>query len=132
MLKQFIFFSIVGTIGFLVDVAFLYLLNPYFGPYVSRLCSFFTAVFSTWIFNRVFTFKGMNSNLPAFGEFFSYLFLMVLGGAVNYGCYVWLVMNTEFVHKHLYFGVAFGSLAGLLVNFLTSRFILFRNRVSYF
>jgi putative flippase GtrA len=129
MLQQVILFGIVGTIGFLVDVAFLYLLNPYFGPHVSRFFSFFIAVFSTWILNRLFTFRATRSNIPPLSEFLSYLLLMVFGGAVNYGCYVWLVMNTEFVINHLYIGVAIGSMAGMVVNFLTSRFMLFRNRV---
>lgn len=129
MRRQFITFGIVGVIGLCFDVLILYLLNPFFGPFISRAFSFLGAVIVTWALNRRFTFKCQTSNLALVNEFFSYFGLMVFGGVVNYACYAWFVVSSQYIYDHLYIGVGLGSLSGMLVNFLTSRFLLYRNTV---
>ena len=54
---------------------------------------------------------------------------MLAGGLVNYAVYAWLVLNYQLVAEHLVIGVAIGSLAGMCINYATSRIILFRRRV---
>lgn len=129
MCHQFIAFGVVGIIGLCFDVLILYFLNPFFGPFISRAFSFLGAVIVTWVLNRRFTFKGRTSNLALVSEFFSYFALMFFGGVVNYTFYAWFVANSQYIFDHLYIGVGLGSLAGMLVNFLTSRFLLYRNTV---
>lgn len=106
---------------------FLYLLNGVFGPYLARFCSFLAAVFVTWIINRNLTFKDRYSNLSFIREFLAFFSLMLIGGTVNFCSYVLLVFYSEYVQSNLYIGVVIGSLAGMLINFLTSRFFLFKN-----
>lgn len=127
MRKEFIIFTLVGTSAFVVDAGILYLLKEYFGIYWGRVLSFLTAVLATWLLNRRWTFSHLSSGLATSREFFVYLALMLVGGSVNYAVYLWLVVSYQLVLKHAVIGVAVGSLAGMLVNFLTSRFILFRH-----
>ena len=130
MRRQFIAFGIVGIIGLCFDVLILYFLNPFCGPFISRFFSFLVAVIVTWVLNRRFTFKGRTSNLALVSEFFSYFGFMVFGGIVNYVSYACFIVNSEYILNHLYIGVGLGSLSGMLVNYLTSRFLLYRNDVS--
>lgn len=130
ILKQFLgesfFFGLVGTIGFLVDITILYSLAGLIGLFYGRVVSFLAAVFVTWLLNRRWTFKSRNSGLRNCNEFVVYLALMFVGGLVNYGVYVYLVVAYKLVQQHPVMGVAVGSLMGMLINFSSSRFLLFR------
>jgi putative flippase GtrA len=128
-LREMFLFGVSGILGFVVDTAVLYALQIYLGPFVARGISFFFAVLTTWIFNRRITFGNRRSGLQKQSEFFSYLVLMLAGGVVNYAVYAWLVLNYQLVAEHLVIGVAIGSLAGMCINYATSRIILFRRRV---
>ncbi|WP_312228697.1 GtrA family protein [Pseudescherichia sp.] len=130
ILREFFFFGISGVIGFLVDTAVLYLLRDYCGPFIARGFSFFAAVFVTWLFNRAITFKQKRSGMKPKNEFFSYLFLMLGGGVVNYGVYSWLITAYKIALENPIIGVAAGSIAGMVVNIATSKFILFRKDID--
>lgn len=125
-LRRLFFFAVAGVIGLLVDIAVLYLLREAIGPFYGRGVSFFAAVVATWLVNRSLTFADRRSGLSRKREFTVYFTLMLAGGAVNYATYSALVLGFELVSRHLFLGVAAGSLAGMLVNFLTSRYLLFR------
>ena len=124
----FFWFGVAGVIGFLVDVGVLYLLKGALGLYGARVLSFFCAAFSTWLFNRAVTFRGRRSGHSKGKEFGIYLALMTIGGSVNYGVFALLVSRLDLVAQHPAIGVAAGSLAGMVVNLVTSRFMLFRHR----
>ncbi len=126
ILREFFFFGISGIIGFLIDTAVLYLLRGYWGPFIARGFSFFTAVLVTWVFNRGITFKKKRSGMSLKNEFLSYLVLMLGGGVVNYGLYSWLITAYKIVLDNPIIGIAAGSIAGMIINLATSRFILFR------
>jgi putative flippase GtrA len=126
ILREFFFFGISGVIGFLVDTSVLYLLRGYWGPFIARGFSFFAAVFVTWLFNRAITFKKKRSGMKPQNEFLSYFLLMLGGGVINYGLYSWLITEYKIVLENPIIGIAAGSIAGMVVNIATSRFILFR------
>jgi len=126
MTRQLFFFACAGVVGLIVDVAVLYALQGIFGPFYGRAVSFLAAVLSTWLVNRLLTFSARHSGLSRRREFAVYLSLMLAGGAVNYMVYLVLVMKFPLVRDYLFLGVAAGSIAGMSVNFLTSRFVLFR------
>lgn len=126
-IRDSILFGCVGAIGFLVDVAVLYSLAGLIGLFYGRAVSFLAAVIATWLLNRRWTFKHRRSGLASSREFSVYLALMLVGGAVNYAVYAGLVVSYQLVLQHPVIGVAAGSLAGMLINFLASRFILFRH-----
>lgn len=121
-------FALVGAVGFLVDVAVLYLLISSLGPLVARGVSFLCAVFTTWLLNRTFTFKERPAGLSSSAEFLAYFGLMLGGGAVNYGVYATLILVFTQVAQHPVLGVAVGSVAGMAFNFMTSHWFLYKNR----
>ena len=125
--RQFLTFCAIGTLGFLVDLAVLYALAPLLGWMGGRVASFLAAATLTWWFNRRFTFgagaaphKGSTASQLA-----RYLLLMLGGAAVNYGAYAATLLMVEHPHAPA-LGVAIGSIAGLGINFLSARFLVFR------
>lgn len=126
MIRQVFLFAVAGIIGLLVDIAVLYVLRGAIGPFYGRAASFFAAVVATWLVNRSLTFRGRHSGMSRKREFTAYLTLMLAGGAVNYAAYSALVLGSALVRQHLFLGVAAGSLAGMAVNFVTSRYLIFR------
>lgn len=128
LLREVLFFGLIGFIGFLVDVAVLYLIKSLVGLFYGRLISFMAAVVVTWLMNRRWTFKKRSPGLNNANEFFIYLAIMLIGGLVNFGVYVWLVSSFQLFSVNPVIGVAFGSLAGMLINFSSSRFILYGRR----
>ncbi|AFE57945.1 GtrA family protein [Rahnella aceris] len=125
IIRELFFFGLVGTVGFLVDVGILYLLKPLIGLYFGRAFSFLSAVFITWLFNRLYTFKDRETNKTLLFEFAHYLSYMLAGGAINLGSYYLLIHQVRFINEQPVYAVAFGSLAGMLVNFISSRFFLY-------
>ncbi|PLC55494.1 polysaccharide synthesis protein GtrA [Pollutimonas nitritireducens] len=126
-IHEFLFFAIAGVCGFVVDTAVLYALTKALGPFYARGVSFVAAVLATWLINRAYAFRKRRSALTRRREFLFYLVLMLAGGAVNYGVYSWLVLSYPLVQQHLIIGVAAGSVAGMLINFMVSRFLLYRH-----
>lgn len=125
-MRDFIIFGLIGIIGFFVDVAVLYSLVCVIGLFYGRVISFFSAVLVTWILNRRWTFRHRSSGLESSHEFVVYFVLMVFGGAANYTAYAWLVISYQFAQQHPVVGVAVGSLSGMIINLISTRFILFK------
>jgi putative flippase GtrA len=131
VLVQFLRFALVGTIGFLVDAAVLYALmfGLGAGPYLGRAGSFLAAASATWLLNRVYTFRAAERSDPR-RQWLRFVGFMLLGGAVNYGVYAAVVSIGPDHPVVPLAGVAAGSLAGLAVNFTTSRLFVFRGGFS--
>jgi putative flippase GtrA len=55
---------------------------------------------------------------------------MLGGGMVNYASYALLVYFIEFVARQPVWGVAVGSCAGMMANYLLARFFIFRGRTT--
>ncbi len=123
--KEFLSFVVVGAIGFGVDLGVLYLLAPYLGWYGARVVSFIAAATATWALNRHFTFSERRSGASILREYAHYLLTMVAGALVNYTAYV---LTLHWVGGPLApaLGVAIGSCAGLAVNFLSARHLVFK------
>ncbi len=130
VLRELVLFGLVGVIGFIVDAAILYLFKASLGLYYGRLLSFICAVLTTWVLNRHLTFSKRASGLSLTHEFSRYLGLMLGGGVVNYVSYALLVYFVEFVARQPVWGVAVGSVAGMMVNYLLARFFVFRGKPS--
>lgn len=124
--RQLFLFGIVGTIGFLVDVGVLYLVKNLFGFYIGRTLSFISAVFVTWFLNRTFTFK-QRSKKSILGEFLYYFWCMIFGGLANLLAYYLLISHYALIAESPIIGVAIGSLVGMLINFITSKFLVFKS-----
>ena len=118
-------FGIAGVLGYLVDVAVLYLLLDALGLYLGRVFSFLSAATATWLFNRSFTFRRRPSGIPLGAEYRTYLFFMVAGGTVNFAAYIAVLQTVPTAPPFI--AVAIGSVSGMAVNFFLSRRLLFRN-----
>jgi putative flippase GtrA len=79
----------------------------------------------TWALNRRFTFAERRSGASIAREYVRYLLTMVGGALVNYAAYV-LTLHWLGGPLAPALGVAIGSCAGLAVNFLSARFLVFR------
>jgi putative flippase GtrA len=127
MTRQFLLFCVAGTLGFVVDAGVVQALVSLggFDPYLGRLLSFLCAASATWLFNRRYTFSAAAA-APAGRQWLRYTLAMLGGFAVNYAVYAGLVHGLPLVRAWPALGVAAGSVAGLGVNFLSSRYWVFR------
>ncbi|RYF76895.1 MAG: GtrA family protein [Comamonadaceae bacterium] len=125
--REFLSFAVVGTVGFLVDVGVLYALAPTLGWYAARVLSFLAAATATWALNRRFTFAGARSGVPIWREYLAYLVTVLGGAVVNYAAYA-ATLHAYSGTGAAALGVALGSIAGLALNFLSVRYLVFRRR----
>ena len=124
--RELLSFGLVGVIGYVVDVVVLYLLAPLLGLYVARVVSFLAAATTTWAFNRRYTFAArVSAEGSIWREYLGYLVTMSAGAVLNYGAYV-LTLHWVEGRWAAALGVAIGSLAGMGVNFLSARYLIFR------
>lgn len=126
-MPQFLLFCIGGVIGFVVDAGILRLLVSGLGidAYLARLASFLVAVTATWLWNRHNTFRGTR-RYGLLGEWSRYLLAMSGGFVVNYAAYAALYTFFGIVQEYPELGVAAGSVAGLAVNYASSRWWIYR------
>jgi len=123
---QFLQFGVVGTLGFMVDTAVLYAgLAMGLGLYGGRAMSYLVAASTTWALNRAWTFRTAE-RAPAARQWAVFVLVNLLGFACNYGTYAVLVASLPFVAAHPVLGVAAGSLAGMVGNFVLSRRYVFK------
>lgn len=126
-LRQFLSFSLIGVLGFLVDSSVLYLgLELGLGLRWGRIVSYLVAVTATWALNRRFTF-GASRHRPTI-EWARFAVTQLAGAAVNLGTYFALIAASGLVARLPVLGVAAGSLAGLAVNFTVARAFVFGPR----
>lgn len=134
MNHQFYKFALVGCAGFLVDALTVYAISQFTGWYIARVISFLLAATSTWFLNRNITFnnnqhQSQTSLVKLLQEYVQYLASMLLGGLVNYVCFVAAI---EIIDKkwNAFLGVALGSIAGMMINFFMAKLWVFRHRSS--
>ncbi len=129
--NQFMKFSLVGTIGFIVDVGVLYLMMYLAGldPFLGRLVSFLVAASVTWLLNRIYTFKGRSTGTWA-GQWARFVMANAVGWIINYGVYGALLLTSDFFYRTPVLAVAIGSLSGLAFNFTVSRKFIFKETIA--
>lgn len=126
-MRQFALFCVAGVIGFLVDAGIVQglVVGGGFDPYASRIVSFLCALTATWLFNRRYTFASRRDE-GLWREWSRYAFAMLGGFVANYATYAALVYALPLVRQWPVLGVAAGSVAGLAVNYLSSKFWVYR------
>jgi putative flippase GtrA len=125
---QFLRFSIIGVIGFVIDSTALLVAVDFLGLnlYSGRVFSFFVAATATWALNRKFTFTHEDRR-PLIVQWARFIAANAIGGLVNYGVYAGLVTFVPFVATYYVIGVAVGAVFGLAFNFTVSKFWVFRS-----
>jgi len=83
---RFVKFSIVGTIGALVDFGILYLLHVVLGLHITlaNTCSFTAAVISNFIWNRYWTYPDSRSK-PIRAQLLQFFAVNIVGWGINTG-----------------------------------------------
>jgi len=125
--NQFIRFSGVGVVAFVVDVAVLYcglylLELDYFS---GRILSYLMAASTSWYLNRNFTFVESDRSSPI-KQWILFLAANGIGGLVNVGTYsIVMVYSVDSILSPL-IGTVLGSIAGLVFNFSASRKLIFK------
>lgn len=127
-MKQLSQFAFAGVIGFLVDAGVLTIASPSLGPYYGRLLSFAAAVLTTWVINRSLTFRQSRGQKPVHRELALYVLTTLGGGTINLAAYSVVVYWLGRSPLILPAAVAFGSLAGMAVNFWLSKRVVFAAR----
>lgn len=124
--REFLRFVMVGAAGFFVDAGALMVATTALGLglYSGRVFSYLCAATFTWILNRRFTFA--KTDEVAVIQWLRFLGANALGGAVNYGVYAVLVTFSAVAAATPVLGVAAGSAAGLIFNFMVSKYWVFR------
>lgn len=121
-------FAGVGIIGFIIDAGIVFLLTQAsIDPIMAQLVAFSVAVTGTWWLNRKHTFA--HAAGESIGkEWFRYVLANGVGGAINNGVYMLLVIHIAWIYHYPVVGVACGSLAGMFFNFFASKHIVFNSR----
>ncbi len=127
--RQFLRFSMIGVVGFVVDAVALVLAmrGLGLGLYSGRAVSFLIAATATWQLNSRFTFA-VADRRPLMVQWLRFVSANAIGGGVNYGLYAALVSFVPFVTSHPVLGVAAGAVGGLAFNFSISKFWVFRTQ----
>ncbi|OPZ11704.1 MAG: GtrA-like protein [Alphaproteobacteria bacterium ADurb.BinA280] len=125
--RQFFWFCLSGGLAFFVDAGLTHGgVSAGLDPWTARGLGFPIAVTFTWLFNRRYTFRTQTHSQGLWREYLTYVGTQLLGLSVNLGSYALLVWLSATVHAWPVIGVAFGSVAGLLVNFLGAKHVAFR------
>jgi dolichol-phosphate mannosyltransferase len=131
MLSELIKFGLIGGSGMIVDLFFVFLscdlLSIQFR--IARIIGFMFALTSNFLLNRRFTFShGRDGNIRK--QYLFFFIVSLAGFSVNWLISVYLHENTGFFYYHYLFAAFIGILAGMVINFTGSKFIVFRQKLK--
>ncbi len=127
--QEFLRFSSVGVLGFVVNVAATYFFSRFANLYFAGACAFLVAATFTWYLNRHWTFLD-RAHAPWQRQFLRFLGANFVGFLVYFGVYSAIITVSDYATGQPHIAVACGSISGLMVNFTLSRVLVFRNRPS--
>lgn len=123
-------FICAGTAGFVIDylAVLLCVQSLFLSPYVARVFSFIAAVLTTYTINKRITFSARIKEGSKTPGLLSYTGTMLLGLCINYAVYAIIIYVAISIplQLRLLFAVGMGSLAGMALNFILCRTVLFR------
>ncbi|MBD8525348.1 GtrA family protein [Pseudomarimonas arenosa] len=128
MRRQFLWFAVSGALAFLLDAGIVQGLVSLLAvdPYSARLVSVACAMVFTWLFNRSITFAGIRpEGQGLITEFLRYVGTQTGGLIVNYTTYSIVLWLLPWTKTWPVVAVAAGSIAGLSVNFLAAKRLVF-------
>lgn len=126
LVGQMLRFGVVGLIGYAIDTATVYALRGALGLYAAGLVSFFVAASGNWAMHRAWTFRGRGRVEPVHRQWLTFLAANALGFVLNRGAYAALVASSALCVRYPFLATAGGAVAGMGVNFVMSRQVVFR------
>lgn len=124
---QFLKFGMIGLIGFIIDIAFLYIGIEFLG--LGRIAAGFFAfpfaVTVTWVGNRLFTFRHQKHE-PFAKQWGKFVVVCAVGLIFNRGTYTLMVSLIPLVYDYPVLGLLGGTAAGMFFNFFASKRLVFR------
>ncbi len=124
-MKKLVRFGIVGTAGFVIDAALLWLLleTTPLGPFLARAIAIAVALVATWYLNRSFTFGASRRSIAVEG--FRYGSVGITSAVVNYLIYSGLLLSLPILQPLAALVIA--SIAAMAFSFFGySRFVFRR------
>ncbi|MFO1237499.1 MAG: GtrA family protein [Alphaproteobacteria bacterium] len=129
-LPPFFRFAFVGTLGFGLDLAVLWVsLNILkLDEYSARLVCFAVVVTFTWAMNRQLTFpeRRAHGTGPVLREWAHFVSVNSVGLGVNYAVYAGMISFASGVFAVPYVAAGAGAVAGLFFNYLAASRLVFR------
>ncbi|MDR3539239.1 MAG: GtrA family protein [Acetobacteraceae bacterium] len=125
LLVQFMQFATVGLAGLVIDTATVYGLRGWLGLYGAGLAAYGTGATTTWLLNRIWTFRGQGSG-PMHHQWARFLMANLGGFVLNRGTYAILVTVMPLAARQPVIATAAGAVAGMFLNFSLSRRLVFR------
>lgn len=130
--RRFLLFLCVGSAGFVVNAAALWVALHAFrlNAYAAGLCSFLVAVTFTWWGNRTFTFRerAARERNSIVAEWARFVAANGVGFAINYAVYAAMISFAPPPANNPFLALAAGTVAGLLLNFTLSSRLVFGAR----
>jgi putative flippase GtrA len=126
--SRFLRFAFVGSLGFFVNEAALYLCLHlgHLNKDQAWLPAFLVAVTFTWWGNRSLTFRDCAAKKGLIAEWAAFLVANSIGALVNAAVYFALVHLATPPLNNPLLALAAGTIVGMLFNFMASRHFVFR------
>jgi putative flippase GtrA len=128
--SRFLRFALVGTAGFVVNEAALWFVLHVFrlNAYAGGVFSFLVAVTFTWWGNRTLTFSehAARGGRSMAREWLAFVMANGFGFLVNDAVYASLLAFAPAPLNNPFVALAFGTIAGLALNFILSSRVVFR------
>jgi putative flippase GtrA len=126
--SKFLRFALIGSLGFLVNEAALYLLLRlgHLNKDQGFFPAFLVAVTFTWWGNRTITFREHAADKGLLGEWAAFLVANSFGLLANAAVYFSLVHFAPSPASNPQIALAAGTLTGMLFNFASSQRFVFR------
>lgn len=126
---HFVRFCLVGSVGFIVDFTVLKaVVSVGMTPITGRLVSVVFATTTTFLVNRAWTFRSVEGHRSLVRELATYFLVQSAGFAANFAVYTSMIAGIPALHGRLLPPMVAGTAAGLVVNYLGSKHIVFRRR----
>jgi len=127
-LSEFVVFSLIGATGMVVDLTFVFISYDILTiPFrLARAIGFVFALTSNFLLNRKFNFPKTGHGLMQ--QYIRFFAVSLAGFALNWTILVYLYDTEPFFHRNYLLAAFLGIVGGLAVNFLGSKFFVFRKK----
>ena len=125
LLAQIAAFGCTGLFGLALDIATVYALRRPLGLYGAGMVAYLVAATGNWALNRLWTFRHADQT-AAHRQWAMFLVVNLAGLVLNRGTYALLITFVPACAEEPAYAVAAGAVAGMGVNFILTRRLVFK------